>query len=234
MQVEIWSDVVCPWCYIGKRRFETALARFPHRDAVEVVWRSFELDPGAAARPAGSVVDRLAAKYGMTEAQARATHARISGLAAAEGLTFRLDVAQPGNTFDAHRLLHLAAERGVQDAVKERLFRAYFSEGELIGDRDTLVGLVAEVGLDADEAERVLRDDAYVAEVRADEQEAAALGISGVPFFVLDRRYGVSGAQSPEVLLQALERAWADAHPIPTLTPVGVGAATCTDDACAI
>jgi predicted DsbA family dithiol-disulfide isomerase len=236
VQVEIWSDVVCPWCYVGKRRFEAALARFPHRDDVQVTWRSFELDPQAPALRTGSPVERLAEKYGMSLEQAAAGNLRLTGLAAQEGLDVHLDETQSGNTFDAHRLLHLAAERGVQDAVKERLFRAYFTEREPVGDRETLVRLVAEAGLDADEARAVLEGNTYAADVRADEQLAAGFGISGVPFFVLDRRYGVSGAQSADVLLQALQQAWADAHPIQVLTPVGGGVAdaACTDESCAI
>ena len=236
MKVEIWSDVVCPWCYIGKRRFESALARFPHRDAVEVVWRSFELDPTAPARREGDGAERLAAKYGMSRQQAVASQDRLTRTAAQEGLTFRFDVAQSGNTLNAHRLLHLANERGLQAEVKERLMRAYFSEAEPIGEVETLVRLVAEVGISAADARAALSGNAYIEEVRAEEREATELGINGVPFFVIDRRYGVSGAQSPDVLLQALEQAWAESHPSLLLTPVGAGAgdAACTDDTCTI
>jgi predicted DsbA family dithiol-disulfide isomerase len=236
LKVEIWSDVVCPWCYIGKRRFEAALARFAHRHDVEVVWRSFELDPAAPALRDVDNADRLAAKYGMTRQQAVDSQARITQTAAAEGLTFRFDVSKSGNTFNAHRLLHLAGERGLQDEVKERLMQAYFSEAEPIGDLEALVRLGAEVGISSAEARAVLSGDQYSDEVRAEEREAAELGINGVPFFVIDRRYGVSGAQSPDILLQALEQAWADSHPSLVLTPVGVGAsdAACTDDTCAI
>ena len=213
MRVEIWSDVVCPWCAIGKRRFEAALAAFEHQDGVEVRWRSFELDQTAPRSVGGSSAQRLADKYGVPLDQARAMEQRVTDLAAAEGLRFRYDIAQPGNTLDAHRLLHLAADRGVQPAVKDRLLRAYFSEGEPIADRDALVRLGAEGGLDPAEAAEVLDSDAYLADVRADEAGARELGIQGVPFFVLDRRYGVSGAQPIEVLLEALRRAWADAQP---------------------
>jgi len=236
LKVEIWSDVVCPWCYIGKRRFESALARFAHRDEVEVVWRSFELDPNAPRLREGDYADRLARKYGTTREQAVQMHERITATAADEGLSFRFDQARAGNTFDAHRLVHLAATSGIQDQVKERLMRAYFSEGEAIGDRDTLLRLVEEAGISADQARSVLSSDTYAADVRADEREAAELGITGVPFFVLDRRYGVSGAQPADVLLQALEQAWREAHPIPQLTTVGAtgGEAACTDNTCAI
>jgi len=236
LKVEIWSDVVCPWCYIGKRRFESALARFPHRDAVEVVWRSFELDPTAPARREGDGAERLAAKYGMSRQQAVASQDRLTRTAAQEGLTLRFDVAQSGNTLNAHRLLHLANERGLQAEVKERLMRAYFSEAEPIGEVETLVRLVAEVGISAADARAALSGNAYIEEVRAEEHEATELGINGVPFFVIDRRCGVSGAQSPDVLLQALEQAWAESHPSLLLTPVGAGAgdAACTDDTCVI
>lgn len=206
MQVEIWSDVVCPWCYIGKRRFEAALARFPDRGQVEVRWRSFQLDPSAPALPEGTLIDRLAEKMGGHDA-AVAANARLTVLAAAEGLRYRLDEARPGNTFDAHRLLHLARERGLQDVAKERLFAAYFTEGAAIGDRDTLVRLAGEVGIDETEARAVLEGDCYADEVNADQREALELGATGVPFFVIDRRYGVPGAQSADVLLSALETA---------------------------
>jgi predicted DsbA family dithiol-disulfide isomerase len=233
VQVEIWSDVVCPWCAIGKRRFEAALARFEHRDQVEVVWRSFELDPGAPPSVDISASQRLADKYGVPLEQARAMEQRVTETAAADGLDFRLDRARPGNTVEAHRLLHLAAERGVQSAVKERLLRAYFTEGAPVADRPTLARLAGEAGLDADEVARVLDTDEYLAEVRADEAQARAFGIQGVPFFVLDRRYGVSGAQPADVLLDALERAWADAHPLAMVAEPATGQA-CTDDSCAV
>jgi len=236
MKVEIWSDVVCPWCYIGKRRFESALGRFAHQDDVEVVWRSFELDPSAPVRRTGDSAQRLADKYGMSRAQAIASQDRLTQMATAEGLAFHFDKAQSGNTFDAHRLLHLASKRGLQDEVKERLFRAYFSEGEAIGEGETLVRLAAEVGLDSAETRAVIGSDTYAENVRAEEQEARELGINGVPFFVVDRRYGVSGAQPADVLLQVLDRAWADTHPALVLTPAGVSTSdtTCTDESCAI
>jgi len=210
VKVEIWSDVVCPWCYIGKRRFERGLAGFGHRDDVEVVWRSFELDPRAPRHSEEDQVERLARKYGMTREAALAAQARVTGLAAEEGLTYRLDAARPANTFDAHRLLHLAAERGVQGAAEERLFAAYFTEGRALGDQDTLVALAGEIGLDEAAAREVLQGDAYSEAVTGDEREAAALGISAVPFFVIDRRYGISGAQPAELIQSALEQAWSD------------------------
>ena len=211
LTVEIWSDVVCPWCYIGKRRFEAALERFGHADEVTVMWRSFELDQEAPKVAEGTATERLAAKYGMSLERAQQLHAEMTERAAEEGLDFRFDLARGGNTFDAHRLIHLAATYGHQAAAKERLMRAYFTEGEPIADPETLIRVVAEVGVDPVEARDVLQTDRFAEDVREDELLASQLGIQGVPFFVLDRRYGVSGAQPPEVLVQALERAWGEA-----------------------
>ncbi len=214
MQVEIWSDVVCPWCYIGKRRFEAALANFKQRDQVEVVWKSFELDPHAPSTSEDTLNQMLARKYGMSEEKAAAANQRVTTLAAQEGLDYHLDQAHPGNTFDAHRLIHFAASRGLQGEMKERLMHAYFSEGQPIGDRETLVKLGAEVGLDAEEARAVLAGNEYSDEVNADKREASLLGISGVPFFVIDEKYGISGAQPTELFQQALEQAWSESHPL--------------------
>jgi predicted DsbA family dithiol-disulfide isomerase len=212
LRVDVWSDIVCPWCYVGKRRLEAALARFPHRDAVEVVWRAFELDPGAPAVTAAGVshAERLARKYGMSVQQAEQRTRQLTDLAAADGLEFRFDRTRPGNTFNAHRLLHLAAERGVQDRAKERLLRAYMTEGEPIGDVQALEKLAPEAGLDAEEARRVLSTDAYAAEVREEEEAARQIGITGVPFFVIGGRYAVSGAQPADILLRALTQAWGE------------------------
>jgi len=206
VKIEIWSDVVCPWCYIGKRRFEAGLGRFEHAGEVEVVWKSFELDPDAAARR-GPTLAHLARKYGVSEEQAAQMHERMEAAAAAEGLEYHLDETQGGNTFDAHRLIHLAAAHGVQDEMKERLLRAYFTEREPVGDREVLARLGEEVGL-ADAAE-VLASDAYADAVRSDEREARLIGIGAVPFFVVDRYYGIEGAQPAEVILRALDEAWA-------------------------
>jgi predicted DsbA family dithiol-disulfide isomerase len=208
LTVEIWSDVVCPWCYIGKRRFETALEAFEHAGEVTVMWRSFELDPEAPKAAEGVYAERLSAKYGMTVERAEQLGEEMTERAAEAGLEFHLDRSRSGNTFDAHRLIHLAATYGHQAAAHERLFRAYFTEGELISDPDTLVRVIAETGVDPAEARDVLATDRFAEDVREDELLASRLGIQGVPFFVLDRRYGVSGAQPPEVLVQALQQAW--------------------------
>jgi predicted DsbA family dithiol-disulfide isomerase len=207
VKVEIWSDVVCPWCYIGKRRFETALQGFPH--PVELTWRSFQLDPSATSSPAGAHVSHLAEKYGRTVEEVKGMVDNVTATAAAEGLEYRLDLAQSGNTFDAHRLLQLAKDHGVQDLLKERLDKAYFTEGEAIADHDTLLRLATEVGLPSDEVSQVLATDRFAADVRHDIAEARELGINGVPFFVIDRRYAVSGAQPAELLRSALDQAQA-------------------------
>ncbi len=209
MQVEIWSDLVCPWCYLGKRRLERALERFEHADWVDVVWRSFELEPDAP-KVAESRRTMLLTRYGMTAEQAAERDAQMSALAEAEGLEYRPDLAQLGNTFDAHRVLHAARAAGVQGQAKERLLRGYFTEGRTLTDADTLVELAAEAGLDPDAARAALADGSFADEVRGDEGEAAAIGITGVPFFVLNRRYAVSGAQPIDMLLQALEQTWTE------------------------
>ena len=212
MKIEIWSDVACPWCYIGKRRLDAALSRFDQRDAAEVRWRSFELDPSAAAIREKPYLDHLMAKYRISMAEADAMIDRMIEAGARNGVVLRFDKARPGNTFDAHRLLHLAAERGVQPDLKERLLRAAFTKGLAIGDPEVLTGIAEEAGLDRGEVGAVLASDRFAAEVRADERRAAELGITSVPFFVLGGTLGVVGAQPPEVLLGALEDAWAEAQ----------------------
>jgi predicted DsbA family dithiol-disulfide isomerase len=228
VHVEIWSDIACPWCYVGKRRFEAALAGFEHRDAVEVTWRSFELDPAAPAERPLSGAEHLAEKYGTSVDQARAMHDRMTEVAASEGLDFHFDRARGGNTFDAHRVVHLAAEHGKQDAMEERLMRAYLSEGELISDAATLERLAIEVGVPAEAVRDLLAGERFADAVRDDERTGAALGISGVPFFVVDRQFGASGAQPPEVLGELLQRAW---EARPTLNVVTAGD-SCGVDGC--
>lgn len=218
MKVEVWSDVVCPWCYLGKRRLEAAIAAFP--DDVEVEWKSFELDPAAPRRRAESAAEHLAAKYGMTEEQVAASWERLTGLAAAEGLEYRLASTQGGSSLDAHRLVKLAGRHGKADEAVERLFRAYFTEGLAIGEPETLAELGRELGLPGDEVDELLASDELTPEVRADEQRAAQIGIGGVPFFAIDGRYGVSGAQSAEVILEALTAAkQTSATPAPSSAP---------------
>jgi predicted DsbA family dithiol-disulfide isomerase len=210
MDVEIWSDIACPWCYVGKRRFEAALGQFEHRDEVRLVWRSFELDPEAPREREGDRAARLAEKYGMTLEQAREAERHLTEVAAGDGLDFRFGIARSGATFDAHRIVHLAREHELQDAMKERLLRAYFTEGELVGDHDTLVRLAGEVGLSEDEVRETLAGDRYAEQVREDELAAGKFGITAVPTFVIDRAIGASGAQPPDALLALLRQGWAN------------------------
>lgn len=217
MDIEIWSDIACPWCYIGKRRFEAALAGFEHRDEVRVTWRSFELDPAAPPEREGERAARLAEKYGITVERAREMESQMTDTAAGEGLDFRFDIARSGTTFDAHRVVHLAAEHGLQDAMKERLLRAYFSEGQLMSDHETLVRLAGEVGLDQDEVREMLAGDRLADEVREDERTAAGFGINAVPTFVVDRALGASGAHPPEALLELLREGWSRRAPAPVI-----------------
>jgi predicted DsbA family dithiol-disulfide isomerase len=233
MKVEIWSDIACPWCYIGRRRFETALKQFDHPDQVEVIWRSFQLDPDAPRHYDGTLNDMLAERKGISRQQAEAMHAHVTALAAAEGLDYHFERAKVGNSFDAHRLLHLAAHHGLQSEMKERIQRAYFTEGQSFGDHDTLVQLAVEVGLDAGEVRNMLASNAYAEEVHADIQRGYMFGCRGVPFFVLDEKYGVSGAQPAELFLSALNRTWADSHPIVELVG-GDDASLCDDESCVV
>lgn len=217
MDVEIWSDIACPWCYVGKRRFEAALEQFEHAEDVRVIWRSFELDPTAPPERHGDRAERLAEKYGMTVEQAREIEQHLVETAAGEGLDFRFDIARGGSTFDAHRLVHLAKQQGLQDAMKERLLRAYFTEGKLVSDHDTLAGLAVEVGLPETEVREALASERCAEQVRDDERAATQLGISAVPTFVVDRALGASGAHPPEALLELLRQGWANRSPVSAL-----------------
>ena len=231
MRIEIWSDVVCPWCYIGKRHLEQALAGFQHRDQVEVVYRSFELDPTAPEVPVETTVESLAKKFGTDVAGARELMKRADGVAASVGLEFRHADAPHARTVDAHRLLNLALAEGRQAELKEALLAAYFSRGASMGDHEVLRKVAVDVGLDPGRVDEVLESDEYVDAVHADIAQARAYGATGVPFFVVDQRYGVSGAQPTEVFSQLLERAWADSHPVVQLVG-GPGADACGPDGC--
>jgi predicted DsbA family dithiol-disulfide isomerase len=233
MRIEVWSDVVCPWCYIGKRRLERALEEFEHADAVEVVYRSFELDPAAPRRATEPVVEVLARKYGGGVENARAMMVRVTEVAAAEGLEYHLDQTLRGNTVDAHRLLHLALdEHGPrsQATLKEALLAAYFTRVEDVADAEVLRKVAVEAGLDPARVDQVLAGDEYAEAVRDDVAQARALGATGVPFFVVDRRYGVAGAQPVEVLGEVLAKAWSDAHPAMAL--VGGEGDVCGPEGC--
>jgi predicted DsbA family dithiol-disulfide isomerase len=230
VQVEVWSDIVCPWCYIGKRRLEAALARFPHAAQVEVRWRSFQLDPSVPEGHTEETLPALAAKYGASVEQMRVQMGRIEQLAAAEGLDYDLANGVSGNTLLAHQLLHLAAEHDLGGAMKERLLHAYFQERGSVFDVPALVALAVEVGLAEDEVRDALADGRFLPAVRHDIDTARALGATGVPFFVVDRAYAAAGAQPVEVLLGLLERAWADSHPLATVP----AAESCEDGSCAV
>jgi predicted DsbA family dithiol-disulfide isomerase len=207
MRVDIWSDVVCPWCYVGKARFEKALGSFARRDEVEVVYHSFELDPGYPKDQRETTFAMLSRKYGMSEADARAAESRVAGLAAAEGLRF--DPERPvGNTFDIHRVLHLGLAKGVQSELLRAVNEAYFGHGRPVFDRNVITEIAAGAGLDPAAAGEVIDGDAYAEEVRQDELQARQLGVSGVPFFVFDMALGVSGAQPTEMFSSALQQAW--------------------------
>jgi predicted DsbA family dithiol-disulfide isomerase len=215
MDVEIWSDIACPWCYVGKKRFEKALAEFEHGDEVTVTWRSFELDPSAPAAREEDHATLIANKYGRTLEEVAQMDAQLTAVAAADGIDMKLSVLRSGNTFDGHRLVHLAEAHGRQEAMKERLFRAYFTEGALMSDHDTLLALAGEVGLPEDEVREVLLTERYAEDVRDDERAAQDAMITAVPCFVIDRKLGASGAQDPSVLLEFLRHGWAQREPAP-------------------
>ena len=208
MHIEIWSDVVCPFCYLGKRRLEQALAEFPGKGGVEIEWKSFQLHPEMPRRPGLSLEQYLAERKGWSMAQIRSGHERLERAGAEVGLEYRFDKAVVADTFDAHRLIHAAQAEGKGGALEERLFRAYFTEGMDIADAQVLQGLAQDVGMERVQAVKVLADrDAFAAAVRADIEEAGRLGIGGVPFFVFDRRFAVSGAQDTETYRRALAEA---------------------------
>lgn len=240
MKIEIWSDIACPWCYVGKRRFTRALESFSHRDDVEIVWRSFELDPTAPKQHGLPQAELLARKYGVSIEQATAMDANMAAEGRKEGLDLRFDRVQVGNTFDAHRLIHFATtkERGAE--MVERLFAAYFTDGAAVADADVLARLATDVGLDADATRIMLTGTMFADAVRADEERARHFGITGVPFFAVDERYGISGAQQPEVILDTLRQAWDEMTAVADDSVVVSGSATsdsvagCEDGSCTV
>jgi predicted DsbA family dithiol-disulfide isomerase len=213
MKVEIWSDVLCPWCYIGKREFEKALEQYAHKSKVEVIWHSFELDPHAQRDYGLDVYDHLAKKYNLTRERAKEMNKHLVERAVGAGLTYHMDIVKPTNSFDAHRLIQLAKKNGLEWNMVERLSAAYLTEGKHIGDPETLTQLAVEVGLDKEEVTKVLASDEFGYEVRTDEQEASQLGIQGVPYFVIDRKYGISGGQPADVFLEALQNIGKELYP---------------------
>jgi predicted DsbA family dithiol-disulfide isomerase len=234
MKIEIWSDVACPWCYIGKRRFETALAAFPHRGSVEVQWRSYQLDPTLPDHYQGTELEYLSTRKGMAPEQVAGMFEHVAAQAKGEGLNYRFDEVVVANSFTAHRLIHLAAAHGAQDAAKERLLSDHFEHGKDIGSREYLTSLGQELGIDAAELDELFTTDKYAADVRQDFEEGRALGINGVPFFVIDRKFGLSGAQPVETFTSALEQAWQDSRPLAMVDAGNAGEGACGPDGCAV
>ncbi|MCC9134805.1 DsbA family protein [Pontibacter silvestris] len=236
MKVNIWSDIMCPFCYIGKRKFENALVQFSGKEEVEVEWHSFQLQPDVQQVPGKDLYDFFAEIKGTSREEAKQMNDHMANMAKEVGLNYDFDHAVVANTFDGHRLIHLAAKHGLQDQAKERLLSAYFTEGKNIQDQDTLVQLGAEVGLQEEEVRAMLVSDAFAYEVKADIQSAQNLGIRGVPFFVINHKYGISGAQPSELFLEALQKVWQEeqsavAAPVDTK---GSDDASCSDGACAV
>ena len=210
MKVEIWSDVMCPFCYIGKRRFEDALAQSPHKNEIEVEWKSFQLNPDMVTSPGTNINQYLAEIKGWTLEQSEEMNAHVTGMAAEAGLTYNFDKAIVANSFNAHRFSHLAKKHGLGDAAEEQLFKAYFTDGKNTDDINTLIELGTAIGLNAAEVKQTLESDAYAGEVKEDIIEAQRLGVRGVPFFVLDRKYGISGAQAVPVFEETIEKAFTE------------------------
>jgi predicted DsbA family dithiol-disulfide isomerase len=234
MRIDIWSDVVCPWCFIGKRRLEAALSRFEHAADVEVVWHSFQLDPGAPTEPTESTSVMLARKYGQSPEGAQRMQDQVTAVAAGDGLPFRLSETLHANTRDAHRLLHLALHEGgpeLQGAVKEALLSAYFIDARNVADHGVLRDVGTAAGLDGGAVDRVLRSAEHADDVRADTERARSLGANGVPFVVVADTFGVSGAQPTEVFEQVIARAWTASHPALELVAEGDA---CGPDGCAV
>ncbi len=231
MKVEIWSDVMCPFCYIGKRKFEQALTEFAHRDEVSITWKSFQLAPDMQTEPDKTIDQYLAEHKGIPLAQAREMNAHVTKLAKNVGLTYNFDKAVVANSFDAHRFSHLARQHGLQDIAEERLFAAYFTEGKNTADYDTLVQLGIDIGLDATEVRNMLNSNLFAEDVRADIREAQQIGVSGVPFFVFVHKYAISGAQDSNIFLQALNQVWQETghDALPLAENDG---ASCTPDGC--
>ena len=228
MTIDVWSDIACPYCYIGKHHLEAALERFPHKDQVQLTWHSFELDPDTPVDVKENLYERIGRKYGVSVGQAKTMTQRSAASGAAAGLTIDFDNVKPTNTHDAHRLIHLAATVGKQTEMHERLFKAYFTEGKNIGQKEALQSLAQEVGIDAT---GLLNTDAYADEVRKDELAAESIGIRGVPFFVFDHKYAVSGAQPVDIFVQTLQKVWDETQPAVSSEVKGDG---CDDGSCTI
>lgn len=213
MKVQIWSDVVCPFCYIGKRKFEKALEGFAAKDKVEIEWKSFQLDPEMDNKAGLNVHEYLGKRKGGTTADGKRMNDQMAAIAKEVGLEFNFDKGIINNTITAHQLLHFAKTKGVQDQMKERVFKAYYTDGKDVSNIDTLVQLAAEVGLDEAETRKVLEENIFAKEVLADQEQAYQIGVQGVPFYVFNNKYAVSGAQPPETFAQVLEKVWEEEKP---------------------
>ncbi|QST00415.1 DsbA family oxidoreductase [Pontibacillus sp. ALD_SL1] len=237
MRIEVWSDVVCPFCYIGKRRLEAALKEFEQADQVEIdiQFKSFELDPNAPVNSNQTTNEKLAEKYGKTLEEAKQMTANMTEQAAAVGLDFDFDRTIPTNTFDAHRLFQRASEKGNGNKVSEHLFQAYFEAGKHVGDRSILKEIALEAGLSEEDVKAAFTDEKYATAVRSDEQEAGQIGVQGVPFFVFNRKFAISGAQPKEVFLQGLQKAHEEEKQAPAFESIGgKDTEVCTDEGCDI
>jgi predicted DsbA family dithiol-disulfide isomerase len=231
MKIEIWSDIVCPFCYIGKRKFENALDQFAHKNEVQVEWKSFQLNPEMQTDKNKNIYQYLAERKGWSVEQSRNIHEQMARTAKEVGLNYNFDKAVPANTFNAHRLIHLAAKYDLQNEAEERLFSAYFTEGKNIDDKEILERLGIRIGLPEEEIRNILETDAYAYEVTMDEAEAQQLGVRGVPFFVIDSKYAVSGAQPSETFLKALQHAWKEYEKEKIISSVNTAdGATCSKD----
>ena len=208
MNVEIWSDVMCPFCYIGKRKFEKALEQFPHKDDIIIIWKSFQLDPSTVTDPSLNTIENLRLKKGWSKEQSAETIAQVADIAKQVGLDFNFDKAVVANSFDAHRLSHLAKKYNKQNELEEKLFSAYFTEGKNTADYETLLKIALEIGMDEGEVSQVLKGNTFANEVHQDVEQAQQIGVRGVPFFVLNQKYAISGAQESDTFLQALHKAY--------------------------
>lgn len=236
MKIEVWSDYVCPFCYIGKRRLEQALEKFPHRDQVDIQFRSYELDPNTPRDQKRNINEIMADKYGLSVDEAKKMNQGIGQQAAEAGLTFNFEEMTPANTFDAHRLTHFAKTKNKEKQLTEKLLHAYFSESKYLGSHEVLADIAAETGIDRNEALTFLADETALAdEVRGDEQMAQQIGVRGVPFFVINEKYGISGAQPAETFLSTLEKVWQEEQSGPVIQNLSDSdsqGGTCTDGSC--
>jgi predicted DsbA family dithiol-disulfide isomerase len=232
MKIDIWSDVRCPFCYIGKRKFETALESFPAKDKVEVTWKSFQLDPALETRQGEDIFSYFTRAKGVSREQAEEMFSNVTGIAKEVGLEFNIPASVLANSFNAHRLIQLAKAKGLGSQSEEALFRIHFIEGKDINDKNTLLETGVSIGLDQSEVKAMLDSTAYTDEVRRDEEAAQAIGVRGVPFFVFNDKYAVSGAQSPETFLQVLEKSWSEYEPNKSNLQIIKGQSCDTDGEC--